>query len=52
MTAPIHQLAMLWYGRVERGDVIRIPGESGLWVVRKVKEQGDGFHAILLVPQP
>lgn len=43
-----NEIALLWYGKVARGDHVNVPGEAGIWVVRKVHGQGEGFSAILV----
>lgn len=45
-----NEIALLWYGEVARGDMLSIPGETGIWCVRKVHglKDGDGFSAILV----
>ena len=46
------ELAMLWHGNVKRGDLISLPGETGVWKVIKAakieKDETCGFQAILV----
>ena len=48
------ELAMLWYGKVRRGDKLQIPGEAGIWTVRKATKvrEGEDFQAILVRRDP
>lgn len=49
------EIAMLWWGKLKRGDRIQVPWETGAWVVRKATPVGDekeGFQAILVRRAP
>ena len=51
MSAKDRELAMIWHGPVSRGDLVKVPGEDGTWLVRKVDcvgAPGNGFSAILV----